>query len=442
MAIDFGNKMMTAFTGVKKIDSYIMVIGVGGAGCNVVEDMHTMGIHNVMFMVCNTDTLALNKKPIELKIPLGVELTQGLGAGADPQIGRDSALETESIIRKTLIETKTRMAFITAGMGGGTGTGASPEIARICRELGILTVGFVTIPRKNEGPKRMSVALEGLREIVKYLDSILIVDNQSVVENFGNLRPEQEFKKANDILAESAKGVAEIITIEVKINVDFADVRTTLKNSGITLMGTSMVNISEDCDYVEKVMKNVMNSPLLMQTDIAGARQVLMNITWGGEGPLSSDLERIVNMVQEEAGGDNQANIIYGRGRDSAMNDGELKVTLVATGFENNKDHFSLYTSRNDTDANSNVIGNVINRGVISEMGSGLIVEKEKPVFNKPLSSTKFNEERVNIKPENVKYIKSLSLSEVENTPAYKRYKIDIKHMPNNETKKVIKLEQ
>lgn len=436
MVMDFGNKMMTAFNSVKKIDSYIMVIGVGGAGCNVVEDMHIMGIHNVMFMVCNTDTLALNKKPIDLKIPLGVELTHGLGAGADPQVGKNAALETEDIIRKTLIDTKTRMAFITAGMGGGTGTGAAPEIARICNELGILTVGFVTIPRKNEGPIRMGVALQGLREIVKYLDSILIVDNQSVVDNFGNLRPDQEFKKANDILAESAKGVAEIITIEVKVNVDFADVKTTLKNSGITLLGTSTVNMTEDSDYVDEVMKKVMNSPLLMQTDINGARQMLMNITWGGEGPLSSDLERIVNMVQEEAGGDNQANIIYGRGRDIAMKDGELKVTLVATGFENNKDHFNLYGSRRD------VVVDIEGRGAISEIGTGLIIEKNKPVFNKPLSPTKFNEDRVNMRPENVKYIKSLSLNEIENTPAYKRYKVDIKYVPNIETKKVIKLEE
>ena len=424
-----------SFVGNEPINSNIMVIGVGGAGCNVVEDMYIMGIHNVLFMACNTDTLALNKKSIPLKIPLGSTLTGGLGAGANPNIGRDSALETEPFIRKTLEDSKIKMVFITAGMGGGTGTGAAPQIARICRDMGILTVGFVTIPQRNEGPKRFRVAQNGLHEIVKYLDAILIVDNQSIVENHGHLGHSEQFKKANEILAESAKGVAEIITIETTINVDFADVKTTMKDSGITLFGTASTIMTPDTDYVEVIMNEVLRSPLLMQTDISGARNILLNITWGSNEPMGNDVNRIRSIIQDEVGGDSIADVISGVGVDLDLEDNELKVTLVATNFIGAKDDFGLYTnskresSNDDTKATSDIKDN-----------QNRITHRNTSNAIKPKPYTQIRAtERITLKNENVEYVKSLSINDIESTPAYKRYKISVDHIPNEKTKKIIK---
>ena len=394
-----------------------------------------MGIHNVLFMACNTDTLALNKKSIPLKIPLGTTLTEGLGAGANPIVGRDAALETEPYIRKTLIESGIKMVFITAGMGGGTGTGAAPQIARICREIGILTVGFVTIPQRNEGPKRFRVAQEGLHEIVKYLDAILIVDNQSIVENHGHLGHSAQFKKANEILAESAKGVAEIITIETTINVDFADVKTIMKDSGITLFGTASTIMTEEEDYVEKIMGEVLRSPLLMQTDISGARNILLNITWGSNEPMGNDVNRIRSIIQDEVGGDSTADVISGVGVDTDLEDNEIKVTLVATNFKGAKDDFGLYENdKLDSILKNQTIDSTVqdNQDRIKNR-SNMNAVKAKPYTQIRVT------EHITLKKENVEYVKSLSISDIESIPAYKRYKISVEHIPNEKTKKVIK---
>lgn len=407
-----------AFGIAEKIASNIMVIGVGGAGCNAVEGMYRLGIHNVMFMVCNTDTLALNKKPIPMKIPLGTHLTNGLGAGADPSVGREAALETETEIRRVLEESGTKMAFITAGMGGGTGTGAAPVIARIAREMGILTVGIVTIPQKTEGAKRMKVAMDGLREIVKFLDSVLIIDNQAVVSYYGELKSTEAFAKANDILAEAAKGIAEIITVELTVNVDFADVRTTMRDSGITLMGSSVVKIGADTpDLVEQVMTQVLHSPLLMKNDIAGAKNLLVNISWGGEEPSGKDIDKILNYVQEASGDNYEANLIYGMGKDDSLAEDELKVVLVATAFDNKKDVFGLYD--------------------IAVEESGDALKKERPLKLQNPYDTK-----VRIFKENIDYLKNLPFDQVEDKPAFRRYKIDLHRSQNSVNKKVVKLEE
>lgn len=428
---DIVTDIMSAFKSNKKVSSNIIVIGVGGAGCNVIEEMYRMGIHNVMFMACNTDRLALDKKPIPLKVGLGESLTKGLGAGADPIIGRDAALESEDTIRKILEDLGIKMAFITAGMGGGTGTGAAPEITRICRELGILTVGFVTVPQAMEGPKRMRIAKQGLTEIVKYLDSILIVDNQSIVDIYSQLPDSEQFNKADEILAESAKGMAEIITVESRVNIDLSDVRTTLRDKGITIIGTSSVSMIDNDNYIDEVINNVIHSPLLMQTDISGAREILLNITWNGKEPLGVDIAKIMSRVQEEAGGNNEADIIYGKGVDDNLTENHIKIVMAATNFVSTKDKFGLYDK-------SSVVSDST-ESILTHDGD--LLNSNNNVNMHPVSASKFSDNKVTLKPENIEYITSMSLSELENTPAYKRYKIDINQVPSKGDKILIKLE-
>ncbi len=434
------NDIVGTFSDNEPIKSNIMMIGVGGAGCNIVEDMYRLGIHNVMFMVCNTDTLALNKKSIPLKISLGEKLTAGLGAGANPSIGREAALESEDLIRKTLEETGTKMAFIGAGMGGGTGTGAAPVIARICQEMGILTVGFVTIPQKNEGPKRMKAAIEGLHSISENLDSILIVDNQAVVETYGELRMTMQFAKANEILAQSAKGIAEIITVELDVNVDFADVTTVMKKSGIALLGTATIEITDHNNYVEKAMDEVLKSSLLMQTDISGAKDVLVNISWGGQEPKGQDIDRILQSIQEEAGGKEDADIIYGMGKDISLGERELKVTVVATRFETNKDKYGLFNKKHSDDTSQPPTTNIRPERPVPQT----VVQTDPfspPVkTSTPIVLNGRNGGRIKIKEEHIEQLKSYSISELEDKPAYIRYKLSVKHIPDKTSKKIVKL--
>ncbi len=429
----FGN-----FKGNVPLDSKIIVIGVGGAGCNVVEDMYNIGIHNVMFMVCNTDTLALNRKPIPLKIPLGEKLTEGLGAGANPSIGQQAALESEENIRKILEESGAQMAFITAGMGGGTGTGAAPVIARICREMKILTVGFVTVPQKNEGPRRMNAAIGGLNEMVKYLDSIIIVDNQLIVETYGYLPTSEQFKKANDILAESAKGIAELITIELTVNLDFADVRTTLRDSGITLISCTTTEIKDTNDFVNQCMNEVLNSPLLMQNDISGAKNILVNISWNGRELSGTEVNTVLEVLQEESAVVGGANILYGMGTDINVPEKYLKITVVAADFDNSKDRFGLYKPKEDTSLTSKV--NNIVKNITNSIGHK-DANSENEIYTQPLNISRQCGERITIKQENIDHIKRMSLTEIEDVPAYKRYKKDVKHIPTKSEKKVVKFE-
>ncbi|MEG1649947.1 MAG: cell division protein FtsZ, partial [Rikenellaceae bacterium] len=312
--------------------SNIMVIGVGGGGSNAVKYMYDIGIHNVYFMVCNTDAQALQRSPIPLKVQLGNKLTGGLGAGNQPDKGRDAALESIEEIKEQLVSSNVRMVFITAGMGGGTGTGAAPVIAQIARELDILTVGIVTIPFRLEGPKRLRQAEKGLEEIKQHVDSLLVIDNENICKMYGDLDFSDAFGKADDILAIAAKGIAEAITKEHKVNVDFADVHTTMSNSGIALLGYASADLGKENIAIELTERALM-SPLLNQNNIHGAQDILINISWNKSELKMSELHAIIGHVQAAAG--SNANIIWGAGSDSTLGESEVSLIIIATGFQN-----------------------------------------------------------------------------------------------------------
>lgn len=317
----------------KNKTSNIMVVGVGGGGGNAVKYMYNLGIHNVMFMVCNTDIQALSRSPIPLKIQLGCNLTEGLGAGNKPERGRDAAIESSEEIRENLMASGARMVFITAGMGGGTGTGAAPIIAQIARELDILTVAIVTMPFRAEGPKRKMQAAQGIEEIRKHVDSLLIIDNENINRMYGDLSFTEAFGKADDILATAAKGIAEVITKEFGINVDFADVQTTMSNSGVALMGSASAKIESAENIAQYLTDNALVSPLLNQNNIAGARNILVNISWREKELRMSDVHCIIEIIQQSAGED--SNVIWGAGPDDTLTESdEVGVIIIATGFE------------------------------------------------------------------------------------------------------------
>ena len=312
--------------------SYIMVIGVGGGGGNAVQYMYDIGVHNVNFLVCNTDAQALRRSNMPVKIQLGSKLINGLGAGNQPEKGRDAALETAEEITEKLIKSNVRMVFITAGMGGGTGTGAAPVIAKIAKDLGILTVGIVTIPFRLEGPKRLRQAESGLEEIKQYVDSLIVIDNENICKMYGDLDFSDAFSKADDILAIAAKGIAEAITKEHKVNVDFADVFTTMSNSGIALLGYSSAEVNSENVAIE-LTEHALQSPLLNQNNITGAQDIMINISWNQKELKMGELHAIIGHVQAAAG--SNANIIWGAGADSALKENEVSLIIIATRFGN-----------------------------------------------------------------------------------------------------------
>ncbi|MDR1681024.1 MAG: cell division protein FtsZ [Prevotellaceae bacterium] len=306
-------------------DSLIKVIGVGGGGSNAVNYMYATGIRNVDFAVCNTDAQALAMSPVPYKIQLG---STGLGAGCNPEQGRRAAEESEDKVRK-LLSGNTRMVFITAGMGGGTGTGAAPVIARISRDMGKLTVGVVTIPFRHEGIKFIERAFAGIRDIKQYVDSLLVIDNQRLYDLYGDLTIFDAFPKADEVLTIAVKGIAEIITRPGFINIDYADVEMAMKDSGVAIMGTGKANGEQRAlEAVEKAL----SSPLLNDSDVSGAKNVLVNITSsGGEKALTmSELEKIMKSVQGKTGA--IENCKRGVVRDDSFDD-HISVTIVATGF-------------------------------------------------------------------------------------------------------------
>ena len=309
-------------------EKIIKVIGVGGGGGNAVNHMYRQGIKDVDFAVCNTDAQALMSSPVPFKVQLGSALTEGRGAGNKPDVGRESALENIKDIEK-LLSGNTKMVFITAGMGGGTGTGAAPVIAQVARERKILTIGIVSIPFRNEGRLRIQQAIEGIREIENHVDSLLIINNERIREIYGDFPISKAFSKADDVLAIAAKGIAEIITCPGFINVDFEDVRTVMQNSGVAIMGSfTAAGENRAIDAVEGAVK----SPLLNNNDIRGAKNILVNITSGETKEVTMDEMNMVNeYVQEMAG--NTADLIYGVAVDPEMGE-ELSVTVIATGFK------------------------------------------------------------------------------------------------------------
>ena len=307
--------------------SIIKVIGVGGGGSNAVNHMFLQGIKDVEFVVCNTDKQALQASPVPTKMSLGDSLTEGLGAGANPERGRAAAIESKEEIRE-LLNQGTKMVFITAGMGGGTGTGAAPVIAQVARELGILTVGIVTAPYRFEGPKKREAAERGIREMSDHCDTVLVILNEKIKEMYGAMAVRAAFAKANSVLTTAAKSIAEIITVNSDVNVDFEDVKTVMKDSGAAVMGSA---VTEGENRARRAAEEALSSPLLNNTDIFGAQRILLSITSGESAELEMDeLDEITQFIQQKAGED--ADVIFGNGIDPELGS-QIRVTVIATGF-------------------------------------------------------------------------------------------------------------
>lgn len=317
---------MMKFDIPKEQSSIIKVIGVGGGGSNAVNHMFRQGIKGVDFIVCNTDHQALDISPVPIKIPLGQSLTEGRGAGSIPDVGMNAAIENLDEI-KAILEKNTKMIFVTAGMGGGTGTGAAPVIASAAKELGILTVGIITVPFKFEGRKRRSQAEEGIEKMREAVDTLLVINNDKLREMFGNLSLVNAFEQADDVLAIAAKGIAEVISVTGQINVDFNDVNTVMKDSGVAIMGSAE---AEGEDRANKCVENALLSPLLNDNNIEGATYVLLNITYGAKAVLMDEISEITDYIQDEAG--STADVIWGHGYDESLGE-KLCVTIIATGF-------------------------------------------------------------------------------------------------------------
>ena len=319
--------------------SIIKVIGVGGGGSNAVNHMYRQGIKGVDFIVCNTDKQALDMSPVPHKIVLGTTLTEGRGAGSIPEVGRNAAIENIEDIRG-LLANNTKMVFITAGMGGGTGTGAAPIIAGIAREMGILTVAIVTVPFLFEGKKRRLQAEEGLEQLKQNVDTLLVVCNDKLREMYGNLKLSDAFSHADDVLAIAAKSIAEVISLTQQINVDFADVCTVMRNSGVAIMGSAVVSGE---NRSTRAVEQALNSPLLNDNNITGARFVLLNIISGENEITMDELGEITDYIQEAAG--QTAEIIKGYGVDPSLGD-NVNVTIIATGFNQNNPIAYEYTKK------------------------------------------------------------------------------------------------
>jgi len=313
----------------KQKSSIIKVLGVGGGGSNAVNFMHSQTIEGVDFIICNTDAKALEQSKVANKIQLGPHLTQGLGAGANPEVGKKATEESLQEI-KSILEVNTKMAFITAGMGGGTGTGGAPIVAQICKDLGILTVGIVTTPFAFEGPKRMKQAEEGIKQLKPYVDTLLVISNDKLRLQYGNLKMKEAFSKADNVLATAAKCITDIINSRGHIIVDFADVCTVMKNGGVAILGKAEV---EGEDRAQRAIEEALNSPLLNDNDIRGAKWILININ-SNEGDhecTMDELEIINNYLRMQAGED--TDVIVGMGYDTSL-DKKIGITLVATGFD------------------------------------------------------------------------------------------------------------
>ena len=308
-------------------DSIIKVIGVGGGGCNAVNYMYRQNIEGCTFIVCNTDAQALNKCDVPIKIQLG----EGLGAGTNPTEGRNAALNSQDEIAEKVLDDKTEMLFITAGMGGGTGTGAAPVIASMAKKKGILTVGVVTIPFRNQGPEAMSKALDGISELEKNVDSLLIIDNEKLFEVYGDLLIQDAFPKADEVLATAVRGITEIIKKKGFVNVDFKDVKTMMKNSGYALMGCGS-GVGQN--RIEDAVKNALESPLLNDFDLKTAKDVLINVTVGNNenGLTMAQYGKITDLIQNYTGNANnfKSGIVFDDDKDFGD---RVNITVIVTGI-------------------------------------------------------------------------------------------------------------
>jgi cell division protein FtsZ len=423
--------------------SIIKVIGVGGGGCNAVNHMYRKGIKDVNFVVCNTDAQALHNSPVSVKLQLGDALTEGRGAGSKAAVGREAALESLDRITEVL-SSNTNMVFVTAGMGGGTGTGAAPVIAGAAKEMGILTVAIVTIPFRFEGPDRINQAIEGINELKDHVDSLLVINNEKLREIYGNLTVTNAFEKADDVLAIAARGIAEIITVHGYINVDFADVQTVMFESGVAIMGSAT---SSGESRAKQAIASALTSPLLNNNDITGARSVLLNITSGTKEITMDEISEITDYVV--AASSRETTLIWGLGRDETLED-QISVTIIATGFKMNSIP-ELYIQKKDThkfplrDKNDPSWGKLPN--IVPHQGSlnFSIQDNENPeeyilMEQTPEDSPEDKEKKLadrvkNLKETHEKLRERETLSghggndeidELENVPAYVRKKVPI----------------
>ena len=364
--------------------SIIKVLGIGGGGNNAVNHMFEKGITDVNFVICNTDHQALIKSPVPIKVQIGESLTEGRGAGSKPEIGRQAAIENIDDVMDAL-SGNTKMVFITTGMGGGTGTGATPVIAKACKEAGLLTIAVVTIPFKSEGKVRIRHAIDGITELKDYVDSLLVINNEKLREIYGNQPVSTAFAKADDILTIAVKGIAEIITVTGYINVDFADVETVMRNSGVSIMGMGK---AAGEDRARKAIENALASPLLNSNDITGAKSILINISSGqGEHEITMDeLGEITDYMYEAASED--ALIIRGLSKDDNLNE-EISVTIIATGFESNS-IFQPYKPKRPSKVELLTNKYAIPSRIIPETGSDVFSVHEK---GKKAIITDFEEE-------------------------------------------------
>lgn len=454
------------FTLPKNQNSIIKVIGVGGGGSNAVNHMFRQGIRGVEFIVCNTDAQALETSPVPIKVQLGSTLTEGRGAGANPEVGRNAAIENIEEI-KSLLAKDTKMVFVTAGMGGGTGTGAAPIIAAAAREMGILTVGIVTVPFRFEGPHRKRYADGGLEELRKSVDTILVISNDKLRESSGARSVIEAFSEADNVLTIAAKGIAEIITVTGYINVDFADVQTVMKNGGAAIMGSAA---AEGDGRARRAVELALASPLLNDNRITGAKHVLINITGGTREVMFEEMDQITEYVQAEAG--HEANVIFGMGTDESLGE-KINVTIIATGFEGGKEEkrvvMSLETavekqkeapkpSEQNTNTNNNRITYTLEGPTNNEQSAKLgeerkdIIQDPKSLLDfklsikepndVPIQQTSTNEENLRRQNERVTHLKNIRdkirpipVSDMETVPAFRRKGLKLNDVPpSNET--------
>jgi len=326
---DFNQDMGIRINAPKNKSSIIKVIGVGGGGNNALQHMYERGIHGVDFIVLNTDAQALDEHSVSNKVQLGTRTTEGLGAGADPEVGEKAAIESMDEIREAL-GSNTKMVFITAGMGGGTGTGAAPVVAKVAKELDILTVAIVTLPFDFEGKRRLEQAYSGLEKLRENVDSLIIINNDRLAEQYPDLDYEEAFSQANEVLTNAAKGMAEVITAPFKVNIDFRDAKTVLENSGTALMS---IGIASGENRAEEAVKRALDSPLLNDNKITGAKKVMLLILSGEDHKAKmNEIKFISSYIQDEAGGGNKADVIFGVGTEDGLGE-SIKVLVVATGF-------------------------------------------------------------------------------------------------------------
>jgi len=394
----------------KDRSSIIKVIGVGGGGGNAVNHMYSEGIQGVDFFICNTDAQALEKSPIMNKVQIGSSLTEGRGAGSNPEIGRKAAEENIHDIIESL-GSNTQMVFITAGMGGGTGTGAAPVIAKAAKDKGILTVGIVTTPFMFEGNKRCTAAFHGIEEIRDSVDSLLVVSNDRIKEIYGNLPISKAFGYADNILATAAKGIAEIITIAGSINVDFEDVKTAMTGSGVSIMG---MGTSEGDDRAMRAVSQALNSPLLDDNKIQGASDLLVNISYGDEEATMDEYATINEYLQAETGSD--ANLKCGLCYDENLGR-SLSVTVIATGFNRVENRYNAIAANSEVEYN---LGGVnVNENLTPEE---LDAQKQITIFDSIVNS----DAQKDSNPTHVNKSGQEGIEKMENIPAYKRRNVTL----------------